>query len=95
VKLAWSRRAVAELNEIRRFSIERWGREIALQYLQGIQTAAKHLSIDALHSTPLKGQSRILRVRSRCLIAHVDITADLLTIARVIHVSTDIDRHLP
>jgi plasmid stabilization system protein ParE len=38
---------------------------------------------------------RILRVRAHYLIVHIDEDADRLTVARVLHMAMDIERHLP
>ena len=95
MKLAWSNLAKGELQELRRFSVERWGRDVAQRYLEDVRAAAKQLSVDPLRAKPLKGPFRILRIRSHCFIVHVDAAADRLTIARVLHVAMDIERHLP
>jgi plasmid stabilization system protein ParE len=95
VKLAWSNLANAELRELRRYSVDRWGSNVADRYLEDIRSAVKPLSVDPLGARPLKGPFRILRVRSHDLIVHVDTAADLLTIARVPHVAIDIGRPLP
>jgi plasmid stabilization system protein ParE len=60
-----------------------------------VRSAAKQLSVDPLRAKPLKGPFRILRVRSHYLIVHVDAAADRATVARVLHVPMDIERHLP
>ena len=93
MKLAWSNLATGELQELRRCSVERWGREVAQRYLEDVRAAAKLLSVDPLRARPLKGPFRILRVRSHCLIVHVDAAGDA-TVARVLHVAMDIERHL-
>jgi len=95
VKLAWSNLAKAELRELRRSSVERWGCDVAQRYLEDVRAAAKQLSVDPLRAKPLKGPFRILRIRSHYLIVHADAAADRLTIARELHVAMDIERHLP
>ena len=95
MKLAWSNLAKIELQELRRSSVERWGRDVAQRYLGDVRTAAKRLSVDPLRAKLLKGPFRILRVRSHYLIVHVDAVADRSTVARVLHVAMDIERHLP
>lgn len=95
MKLAWSNLAKRELEELRQSSIERWGRDVALHYLEDLRTAAKQLATDPLRANPLKGPFRIFRVRSHYIIVHVDAAADRLAIARVLHVAMDIERHLP
>ncbi len=95
MKLAWSRLAQRELHELRRYSVKRWGRDVARRYLEDVRDAAKLLGTEPSRAKPLKGPFRVFRVRSHCLIAHVDEAADRLTIARVLHVAMDLERHLP
>lgn len=95
MRLAWSNLAKRELQALRRFSIERWGHETARRYLEDVGEAAKQMAADPGRAKPLKGPYRIIRVRSHYLIAHVDPAADRVTIARVLHVAMDIERHLP
>ncbi len=95
MKLAWSNLAKEELNELRRYSLERWGRDVALRYLEDIRDAAKRLGADPNCARPLMEPFRILRIRSHYLIAHVDAASDRPTVARVLHIAMDIERHLP
>jgi plasmid stabilization system protein ParE len=95
VKLAWSNLAKEELQRLRRFSIGRWGHDVARRYLEDIRVAAKQLSLDPRDARPLKRPYRILRVRSHYLILHVDQAADRLTVARLLHTAMHIERHLP
>jgi plasmid stabilization system protein ParE len=95
VKLAWSNLAREDLRALRRFSVQRWGRDVAQRYLEDVRDAAKSLSVDPLRARPLRGPFRIFRVRSHYLIVHVDAEAGRLTIAHVLHVAMDIERHLP
>jgi plasmid stabilization system protein ParE len=95
LKLAWSGLAKEELQALRRFSVRRWGRDVAQRYLEDVRDAAKRIGADPGRARPLKGPYRILRVRSHCLIVHVDPVADRVTITRVLHAAMDIERHLP
>jgi plasmid stabilization system protein ParE len=95
VKLAWSNLAKQELLELKRFSVERWGRDVALRYLEDVRDAAKRVAIDPDRSKALKGPLRILRVRSHYLIVHIDESAHRVTIARILHTAMDVERHLP
>lgn len=95
MKLAWSGLAKEELQALRRFSVRRWGRDVAQRYLEDVRDAAKRIGADPGRARPLKGPYRILRVRSHCLIVHVDPVADRVTITRVLHAAMDIERHLP
>ena len=95
MKLAWSNLAKRELRELWQSSVERWGRDVAWVYLEDLRAAARQLSVDPLRAKPLKGPFRIHRMRSHYLIVHVDAAANRLTIARVLHVAMDIERHLP
>lgn len=94
MKLAWSTLAAQEMQALRRFSIARWGPDVALRYLQDMRDAAR-AALDPWRAKPLAGAFRLLRVRSHNLIVHVDPDGDRVTIARVLHTAMDIDRHLP
>lgn len=94
MKLAWSKLAVREMTELRRFSIERWGSTVALRYFEDLRDAAKALAANPLSATRLGGNLRIRRVRSHYLIVDVDAETDTLIVARVLHTSMDIERHL-
>ncbi len=95
MKLAWSNLAIQELREIRRYSIERWGREVALRYIQDVRDAAKGVAADPLAARKLRGELRILRVRSHYIIIHVNEGSSLVTIAQLLHAPMDTERHLP
>jgi plasmid stabilization system protein ParE len=95
VKLAWSNLARQELEELRRYSIEHWGAGIARRYLEDIRDAAKAAAQHPERTRHLPDSFRILRVRSHYLILHIDPQAQRVTIARVLHVAMDIERHLP
>jgi len=94
VKLAWSNLTVHELRELRRHSIDRWGRVVALRYIEDVRDAAKRAAADPYTTRTLRGALRIVRVRSHYLIIHVDGGASTVTIARLLHVAMDIERHL-
>lgn len=94
MKLAWSNLAIQELSELRRFSIERWGRAVAVRYLEDVRDAAKQVAADPRLARPLRGRLRIRRIRSHYLIVHVDESADRLTVSRVLHTAMDLERHL-
>jgi toxin ParE1/3/4 len=95
VKLAWSNLSIQELREVRRYSIDRWGRHVALRYIQDLRDAAKRVAADPFAARPLRGDLRIMRVRSHYLIVHVNKSTSTVTIARLLHVAMDIERHLP
>jgi plasmid stabilization system protein ParE len=95
VKLVWSRLSVEELREVRRHSIERWGRDVALRYLQDLRDVAKRVAADPHVAKQLRGDLRILRVRSHYLILHVNLGTSTVTVARVLHAAMDVERHLP
>ena len=94
MKLAWSNLAKRELRELRQFSIERWGRKVAVRYLEDIRDAAERLAADPELAKSLRGELRIRKARSHYLIVHVDEAADRLTVARVLHTVMEIERHL-
>jgi plasmid stabilization system protein ParE len=95
LRLAWSSLAKAELAAIRRFSLERWGAAVAHRYLADLRDAARTAADAPERLRPLKGPFRIRRVRSHYLILHVDGDAGRVTVARILHVRMDIERHLP
>ena len=95
MRLGWSNKAREELEALREFSIKTWGAGVARQYLSDIRDAARLIAGQPDPARPLKGDFRIMRVRSHYLICHLDKGADRLTIARILHVSMDIERHLP
>ena len=95
MKLVWSHLAVEELRDLRRYSIERWGAAVATRYMADVRAAAHQIAARPDLARELKGRFRIVRVRSHYLIVHADDTTDRLTIARVLHVAMNIERHLP
>jgi plasmid stabilization system protein ParE len=95
VRLAWSNLATQELREVRRYSIDRWCRDAALRYIQDVRDAAKRVATDSRAARPLRGDLRIVRVRSHYLIVHVNEATSTATIVRVLHAAMDIERHLP
>ncbi len=95
MKLVWSNLARQELEELRQYSLEHWGAVVARRYLEDIRDAAKAVAQRPERARLLRGDFRILRVRSHYLILHIDRLGQRLTIARVLHVAMDIERHLP
>ncbi|GAB5467499.1 MAG: hypothetical protein Kilf2KO_05290 [Rhodospirillales bacterium] len=95
MKLVWSRQAKTELVELRRTSVETWGRAVGLRYLEDVRDAATRAASQPASCRKLRGAFRILRVRSHYLIFHVDDAADCVTVAKVLHSAVDIERHLP
>ena len=95
MKLAWSNLSIQELREVRRYSIDRWGRDVALRYIQDVRDAAKGVAADPHAARKLRGDLRIVRVRSHYLIVHVNESTSTVTIARFLHAAMDIKRHLP
>ena len=94
MRLACSGLAKSELADIRRFSTERWGRAVAVRYLEDLRDAALAASRPS-GLRHLKGPYYIRRVRSHYLILHLDPDAQRLTVARVLHARMDVERHLP
>ena len=93
MRLAWSNLARAELEALRRYSIENWGAVVARRYLEDIRDAVRLVAAQPARARVLRGPYRILRVRSHHLIMHVE--AERVTIARVLHSKMDMERHLP
>lgn len=94
MNLAWSNLAVAELSELRRFSVDRWGNDVAMRYLEDIRDTAKRVAANPRLAKPLRGRLGYVRVRSHYLIVDVDEAADRLIVARVLHTAMEIERHL-
>ena len=95
MKLAWSNLADKDLRDLRRYSTERWGREVMRRYLRDIRDAARRVAVRPDQARLLKNSFRLVRVRSHYLIAQVDEANDRLIIARVLHSAMDLERHLP
>lgn len=95
MKLAWSNRARQELTDLAQYSVETWGATVARRYLEDIRDAAKLAASRPDRARLLRDNFRILRVRSHYLILHVDPNGQRVTVARVLHVAMDIERHLP
>jgi plasmid stabilization system protein ParE len=95
VKLVWSNLARDDLRALSRYSVDRWGSDIAQRYLEDVRDCAKHLTAHPLLARPLRQSFRIFRVRSHYLIVHLDTAEQRLTIARVLHIAMAIERHLP
>ena len=85
MKLVWSNLAKAELAEIRRYSVDTWGRAAAIFYMRGLRNAAAMVAVDATRARPLREPWRIIRARSHYLICHCDDSTGVLTVARVLH----------
>ena len=95
MKLAWSNLAKDDLRELRRYSTERWGREVIQRYLRDIRDAARCIAVKPDRARPLKGSFRLVRVRSHYLIVQVESVLNRLTVARVLHTAMDLERHIP
>jgi plasmid stabilization system protein ParE len=95
VKLTWSNLSIHELREVRRYSIDRWGHEVASRYIQDVRDAAKRVAADPHAARQIRGNLRIVRARSHYLIVHVNESTSTVTIARILHAAMDIERHLP
>ena len=95
MKLAWSTRAEAELRDIRTYSVERWGRCIATDYLRAIHSAAKHAATGKVQLRPLREGFWSLRVRSHLLIIQINEPETEIMVVRILHSAMDIERHLP
>ena len=95
MKLAWSNLARSELADIRRYSVDTWGRSVAVRYLQDLRNAARTVAANPTRARLLAGPWRIMRARSHYLVRHCDDGTDTLTVARVLHTAMDIERHLP
>ena len=55
MKLVWSNLARNELAEIRRHSVDTWGRIVAVRYLQDLRHAAGVVAADTTRAKRLRG----------------------------------------
>jgi toxin ParE1/3/4 len=94
MRLVWSNLAQQELVRLRRYSMKNWGKDVAVHYMADIANGAKLIALNPERARVIKGDFRLFRVRSHYLLAYLDLTAETLTIARVLHVAMDIERHL-
>ncbi len=95
MRLAWSHLAIAELKEIRRTSISRWGRAVAAGYIADLRDAAKRVAECPDTARTIQGHLRLVRARSHYLIVYVSEDTRTVTIARILHTAMEIERHLP
>ena len=95
MKLVWAKAATRDLRDLRHYSTARWGRDVATHYIADLRDAAKALAVDARRARPLGGEFSTFRVRSHFLGVTIDEAAGILTVVRVLHVTMDLDRHLP
>ena len=94
MKLSWSDLAKQELREIRRFSIGRWGVEVAYRYVADIRDAARTAALEPYQLPMLKGAFRVKRIRSHYLIFQIDTASGRMIVARILHSAMDLERHL-
>ena len=95
MRLVWSNISKQEMLELRAYSLKIWGRDVAVKYMSDIRDCAKLIARGPHVGRRLKGDFRIIRVRSHYLIFKINEATKTAVIARVIHVTMDIERHLP
>lgn len=95
MKAVWSGEARKDLTDIRRFSVKRWGRDVAKRYLADLQDAARTIADNPDRTKPFRGPYRLFRVRSHVLVSRNDDDNDRIVIVRVLHSAMDVIRHLP
>lgn len=95
MKLVWSNIARQELVKLRIFSIENWGNEVAVRYMCDIRDGAKQVAATPERARLLRGNLRILRIRSHYLIFQINNDLRTVVVARVLHAAMDIEKHLP
>ena len=94
MRLVWSNRARQDLEALKRYSVDTWGAAVASRYLRDIRDGAKASATNPERTRVLREPYRIVRVRSHYLILHLSRELQQLTVARVLHVAMDIERHL-
>ncbi len=95
MKPFWTAEAISDLTDIRRFSIQRWGRDVAMRYMADLRDSARLLADDPRRARYFRGPYSLFRVRSHVLVIRWDDDNARLAVVRVLHSSMDMTRHLP
>ena len=95
MKLFWTAEAKKDLTGIRRFSIHRWGRDVAARYMADLRDSARHVAEDPRRARSFRGPYSLFKVRSHVLVTRSDDDNSRLVVVRVLHGSMDMTRHLP
>ena len=94
-RLAYSGEASADIDEIAEFSVERFGPEIALAYVDGLETACERLAnfpeLAAVFPR-IRPEMRCLAYRSHRIFYRIE--AGEVLIVRVLHSARDVKRTL-
>lgn len=95
MKLSWSEAAKRDLRAITDCSVDRFGAEIAQRHVGRIVQSANEAAADPSRPRTLSARSRTVRAGSHVLILTVDPPRNRVTVARILHLAMDLDRHLP
>jgi toxin ParE1/3/4 len=93
MKLAWTEEAKRDLADIRDYSIERWGRTVASDYVGRVVTCAKACARDPRRLRTHGDAYRFARAGSHFVF--VSVQPNRLVVVRILHQSMDLARHLP
>ena len=64
MKRAWSKLAIQELREVRRYAAGRWGRDVALRSIQDVRDAAKRVACEPATAKILRDYLQIMRAHA-------------------------------
>lgn len=95
MRLELSRRAQADLDDIRDYSVAEFGVERTVAYLDAVESAFRRIvgfpDIGAVHPT-MRPPTRSLRCQQHRIF--YEIGRDTILIVRVLHSAMDVERHL-
>jgi plasmid stabilization system protein ParE len=95
MRLAWTEDAKRDLTDIRDYSIGRWGRKIASDYVAEIVVCARTCARDPARLRSYNDAYRYARAGTHVVFFCVDADGARLTVVRILHQSMDVGRHLP
>ncbi len=96
MRLTWSEKAEADLDEVWRFTRRRWGVSQADAYLGGIKAALQDPIALRRQAKPIGHvKEELYRVRVIRHFVYFRFTEDAVNVSRVLHDSMDETLHLP
>lgn len=95
MKLAWTKDAQRDLEEIRDYSIARWGRRIAGDYVGQIVACASASARDPARLRHYSDAYTYARSGSHYVFFRGEPGLNRLIVVRILHSSMDVGRHLP
>lgn len=95
MRLAWTEDAKRDLADIRDYSVDRWGRTVASDYVARIVSCAKACARDPERLRLYGDAYRYARAGSHVVFVRVQTKANRLVVVRILHQNMDLARHLP